>query len=67
MEDYERWWRSLDPGIRLVYVQAVWEGEGEPRPMPRKACDYRRRECTNEGRTVYGQWVCSNHDPEPKF
>jgi len=24
-------------------------------------CDYRRKECTNNGKTVNGKWVCSNH------
>ena len=62
MTEYEKWWRSLDAATRLVFIQAVHETEGEPRPLPRTSCDFRRRECTNEGRTLYGRWICSNHD-----
>ena len=24
----QRWWRALDPGIRMVFLQALWETEG---------------------------------------
>ena len=30
------WWKSLDPGTRGVYLEAVWEIEREPEPRPRK-------------------------------
>ncbi len=31
LEKCERWWRSLDAGTRLVFIQALWETQGEPR------------------------------------
>lgn len=35
LSDYEksqRWWRSLDAGARAVFIQALWETQGEPLP-----------------------------------
>lgn len=31
-DDAEAWWRSLSPGIRAVYVQALWECEEASKP-----------------------------------
>jgi hypothetical protein len=62
-DDSLAWFASLSPEIRAVYIQAVWEGEDLPAPLPRKGCDYRKPDCSNEGRELHGRWVCFNHYP----
>lgn len=34
-EGAEAWWRSLSPGTRAVFMQAVWECQHCPLPRPK--------------------------------
>ena len=41
-EEAIAWWKSLDPGTRGVFMQALHEVEGEPEPRSRKNAALRK-------------------------
>lgn len=46
-------------------LSALAELDKAQQPAEPVACDYRRKECANDGAMVNGRWVCNNHATHP--
>ena len=62
---------NINQSYNLTAEEATWlkeivelylkNMESSSRIISESDCDYRKKECTNEGETIDGKWVCSNH------